>query len=102
VWVKRLDYWTTKKICELVQPKFKKQTCWFQVEVARELYHRKGVVACASTGMGKTLTFWMPLLMAIKDSFTNATVIVVTPLNYLKTQNANQLTLSDIPDLTVC
>ena len=31
------------------------------------IWEDKGVVACAATGAGKTLTFWIPLLMAQVD-----------------------------------
>jgi len=53
-------------------------------------YQGKDVVACAPTGAGKTLSFWIPLLMAIKDGI-NAMVIVVTPSNLLGKQNVESL-----------
>jgi len=41
----------------------------------------------AGTGMGKTLTFWMPLLFQPKGSIQ----IIVTPLNILGKQNVELL-----------
>jgi len=43
------------------------------------------------------MSFWVPLLMAMDDGFAEAVVIVVTPLNYLGTQNSDQLALSGVP-----
>ena len=60
--------WSVTKIRNLVQAKFNKQACWFQIKVATvALYAGKDVVACTATGAGKTLSFWIPLLMAIED-----------------------------------
>lgn len=44
------------------------------------------MVCIAPTGLGKTLTFWMPLLFR-KDGIQ----IVVTPLNLLSTQHIVEL-----------
>ena len=43
----------------------------------------KNVISIAGTGMGKTLTFWMPLLFRPPGSIQ----VVVTPLNILGKQN---------------
>ncbi|EMD41243.1 hypothetical protein CERSUDRAFT_40839, partial [Gelatoporia subvermispora B] len=51
-------------ICDLVQRKFGQHPCLFQINVARSLYKKKNnVVAIAATGSGKTLSFWISLLM---------------------------------------
>jgi len=47
----------------------------------------KHVISIAATGMGKTLTFWMPLLFRPRGSIQ----IVVTPLNILGKQNVSSL-----------
>lgn len=47
-------------------------------------------MACLPTGAGKTLTFWMPLLMAVEDGKKDAITFVVTPLNLLGKQNEEQ------------
>ncbi|KZT18843.1 hypothetical protein NEOLEDRAFT_1021297, partial [Neolentinus lepideus HHB14362 ss-1] len=57
--------WTDDKIRELVQLKFNKRACLFQIKIARAIRERKrDVVANAATGFGKTLSFWILLLMA--------------------------------------
>ena len=74
--------WTTIKIRDLVQTTFGKWPCWFQIKVAQALYAGKDVIGCAPTGAGKTLSFWIPLLMALKEGEDKMT-FVVTPLNLL-------------------
>jgi superfamily II DNA/RNA helicase len=59
--------WTIKNVQDLVQDKFGKRPCYFPIKVAQALYAGKDVVACAPTGAGKTLTFWIPMLMALKE-----------------------------------
>jgi hypothetical protein len=34
------------------------------------LYAGKDVIGCAPTGTGKTLSFWIPLLMALEEGIT--------------------------------
>ncbi|KAF9488943.1 P-loop containing nucleoside triphosphate hydrolase protein [Pleurotus eryngii] len=82
--------WTVESIRELAKRKFGKRACLFQTEVALALYAKKDVVACAPTGAGKTLSFWLPLLMAQEEGLKRIT-IVVTPLNPLGKQNAEEL-----------
>jgi len=50
-----------------VQEKFRKHPCWYQVKTALVLYAGKDVIGCAPMGAGKTLSFWIPLLMALED-----------------------------------
>ena len=84
--------WTVKEICDLTKEVTGKRPCWFQVKVARAVYKGKDVVACAPTGAGKTLSFWIPLLMALKDGLDPMVqVVVVTPLNLLGKQNVDSL-----------
>ena|ERR1700678_3918817 len=59
--------WTVQEIQNLVQGKFGKRPCWYQVKTALALYAGKDVIGCAPTGAGKTLSFWIPLLMAQED-----------------------------------
>ncbi|KAH9919666.1 P-loop containing nucleoside triphosphate hydrolase protein [Amylocystis lapponica] len=83
--------WSIKKIRDLVKSKFKKQPCLFQVKVAQALRERQNdVVAIAATGSGKTLSFWIPLLMALEDK-EDKLIIVVTPLNILGKQSVDIL-----------
>ena len=75
--------WTTEEIRDTTFKRFNKRPCLFQIQVAKTIYcARKDVVACAPTGSGKTLSFWMPLVMAQADGL-RLTMIVVTPLNLL-------------------
>jgi reverse gyrase len=71
--------WSTQDVRDLVQDKFRKRPCYFQIKVAQTLYAGKDVVACAPTGAGKTLTFWIPILMALEEGEDKMS-IVVTPL----------------------
>ena len=82
--------WTVEDVRQLVSRLFNKRPCWLQVQAALALYGGKDVVVCAATGFGKTLTFWIPLLMALDEGRDKLT-IVVTPLNLLGKQNADNL-----------
>jgi ATP-dependent DNA helicase RecQ len=79
---------------------FNKRPCWFQIKVALALHAGKDVVACASTGAGKTLSFWIPLLMALEEGKDMIT-FVVTPLNLLGKQNVDELTKIGLPAIAV-
>jgi ATP-dependent helicase YprA (DUF1998 family) len=60
-----------------------KRPCWFQLKVALAVYEGKDVVACAPTEAGKTLSFWIPLLMALEDGL-DPMVIIVTSIRKAK------------------
>src|SRR6266540_4562199 len=75
--------WSIQKVRDLVQAKFGKRPCWYQVKTALALYAGKDVIGCAPTGAGKTLSFWIPLLMALKEG-RDAITIVVTRLRCCK------------------
>ncbi|KAF8981642.1 hypothetical protein BDQ17DRAFT_1262872 [Cyathus striatus] len=52
------DYIRVKTTCI-----FNVSPCLWQIKVVQAILKRDGdVVSIAGTGMGKTLTFWMPLL----------------------------------------
>ena len=82
--------WSAKDVTQLVSRLFNKCPCWLQVQAALALYGGKDVIVCATTGFGKTLTFWIPLLMALEEGQDKLT-IVVTPLNLLGKQNVDNL-----------
>src|ERR1700694_5870476 len=88
IYTKRI--WSIEAVRDLVQHRFGKKPCYFQIKVAQALYAGKDVVACATTGAGKTLTFWIPILMALEEG-KNKMSIVVTPLNLLGEQNKTTL-----------
>lgn len=76
---------------DLVQRRFNKRPCWYQVEAAKAFYAGRDVIGCASTGAGKTLSFWIPLLMAQEDNHTRKILFVISPLNVLAKQNVDSL-----------
>ena len=62
--------------------------CLWQIQVVQAILKGdRDVVSIAGTGMGKTLTFWMPLLFRPHGSLQ----IIVTPLNLLGKQNVATL-----------
>ncbi|KIK11093.1 hypothetical protein PISMIDRAFT_123296, partial [Pisolithus microcarpus 441] len=66
--------------------------CLWQLKVAETILKGdKDIICIAGTGMGKTLTFWMPLLFR-EDGMQ----IVVTPLNLLGKQNVAYLSKAGI------
>ncbi|KAF5381314.1 hypothetical protein D9615_008286 [Tricholomella constricta] len=78
------------QIRDLVYRKFNKRACWLQIKIALSLRAGNDVVACAPTGAGKTLSFWIALLMALEED-GNKMIFVVTPLNLLGKQNVDTL-----------
>jgi superfamily II DNA helicase RecQ len=62
---------------------------------------KKDVVGCLKTGGGKTLTFWVPLLMALEDGVSLPLVFVVTPLNILGADNVERLEKAGIRAVNV-
>jgi len=64
------------------------------------LYAGKDVIGCAPTGAGKTLSFWIPLLMALEEGH-EAMTIIVTPLNLLGKQNQGLLEKAGLSALAV-
>jgi superfamily II DNA helicase RecQ len=82
--------WTIKEICDLVEKRFNKRPCWYQIKVALALHAGKDVIGCAATGAGKMLSFWIALLMAMEEG-EDKMIFVVTPLNLLGKQNVDSL-----------
>ncbi|KIK12390.1 hypothetical protein PISMIDRAFT_45357, partial [Pisolithus microcarpus 441] len=71
--------------------------CLWQLKVAETILKGDNDVICvAGTGMGKTLTFWMPLLVR-----ENGIQIVVTPLNLLGKQNVACLMKAGIQAISI-
>ncbi|KII86188.1 hypothetical protein PLICRDRAFT_114870, partial [Plicaturopsis crispa FD-325 SS-3] len=93
--------WSVKEIRDLVEKKFHKRPCWLQIKIALALYEgQKDVVGTAATGAGKTLSFWIPLLMALEDG-QDKMIIVVTPLNILGEQNVKDLEAAGLNAIAV-
>ncbi|TFY58991.1 hypothetical protein EVJ58_g6058, partial [Rhodofomes roseus] len=77
------------------------RACLFQVKIGLAIRQRKNdVVGIAATGSGKTLSFWLPLLMALEDG-EDKCMIVVTPLNLLGKQNIDLLEKAGISGVAV-
>ncbi|KAI6097399.1 P-loop containing nucleoside triphosphate hydrolase protein, partial [Pisolithus croceorrhizus] len=71
--------------------------CLWQVRVAKEILRgEKDIICMAGMGMGKTLTFWMPLLFR-----PGGIQIVVTPLNLLGKQNVTSLVKAGIEAISI-
>ncbi|KAI6115259.1 P-loop containing nucleoside triphosphate hydrolase protein, partial [Pisolithus croceorrhizus] len=79
------------------QQVFGVRPCLWQMRVAEEILRgEKDIICMAGTGMGKTLTFWMPLLFRPGDI-----QIVVTPLNLLGKQNVTSLVKAGIEAISI-
>jgi ATP-dependent helicase YprA (DUF1998 family) len=92
--------WTTARVIDLVQRRFNKRPCRYQIEAAKAFYVGRDVIGCALTGAGKTLLFWIPLLMAQEDRHKKI-LFVVSPLNVLAKQNVETLTKVGISAVAV-
>ncbi|KAF8150999.1 P-loop containing nucleoside triphosphate hydrolase protein [Crassisporium funariophilum] len=92
--------WSVKDIRDLVQAKFGKRPCWFQIRTTMALRAGKDVTGIAATGAGKTLSFWIPLLMALEEG-QDKMVVIVTPLNLLGKQTEAQLNKAAISCVAV-
>ena len=79
-----------KEICNLVKAKLDKCPCWLQIKIALALYAKKDVIGIAATGAGKTLLFWIALLMVLEEG-EEEMIFVVAPLNLLGKQNVEAL-----------
>jgi superfamily II DNA helicase RecQ len=92
--------WEVNDIRALVQHAFNKRACLFQIKIAQALYAGKDTIACSLTGSGKTLTFFIPLLMKKADG-EERTSIIVTPLNLLGKQMEDDMKASEITTVAV-
>lgn len=80
--------------------KFGKRPCWLQIKISLALYAKKDVVAVAATGAGKTLSFWITLLMALEEG-EDKMIFVVTPLSLLGKQNVKALDRAELSAIAV-
>ena len=82
---------------ELTLSKFHRNACNFQLEFARAVLEgKKHVLLQAGCGIGKTLGFWIPLLVR-----TSGFLIVVTPLTLLGDQHVENLTKAGITAINI-
>lgn len=92
--------WNAHTIRTLVKKKFNRRACWFQIKTALGIHAKKDVVGTAATGTGKTLSFWIPLCMAL-DEGLDKLIIAVTPLNLLGKQNVEDLKAAELSAISV-
>jgi superfamily II DNA helicase RecQ len=88
--------WTNDTLREVVFKTFGKRPCKLQMDIARAVHSRKDVLAIAPTGAGKSLTMYMPFLMACEEGATDSLVIIASPLNNLAAQ-----VVSDIENVLI-
>jgi superfamily II DNA/RNA helicase len=85
-----IDIPSEDDIRALVERIFGKRPCLWQIRAAMALCRGKDVITCSQTGSGKTLSFWIPLVIAMQKD-PGRMVIVVTPLNLLGKQGEADL-----------
>jgi len=84
-------------LCELTFLKFHWNACDFQLEFAQAVLEgKKNILLQAGCGMGKTLGFWIPLLV-----WTSGFLIVVMPLTLLGDQHVENLTKARITAINI-
>lgn len=64
------------------------------------LYEKNDVIGIAAMGSGKTLSFWIALLMALEEG-RDSIVVVVTPLNLLGKKNVEELKVAGIKAVAI-
>ena len=76
---------------------FGKRPCLWQARICQAVLNGdQDIISIAGTGMGKTLTFWMPLLFR-----PLGILLVVTPLNILGKQNVATLEKAGIDGIFI-
>lgn len=74
------------KVQEDIEEFFGIQPCLWQIRVARAVLAGDDVVTIAPTGLGKSLTYWIPLRY-----ITNGIIVAIAPLKQLGTQFSAKL-----------
>jgi superfamily II DNA helicase RecQ len=92
--------WTVEDIRLLVERKLGVRACYFQIKIALAVYQKKDVIATAATGSGKTLSFWIPVLMALEDGEA-VTEFIITPLNILGKQQIQDLEAAGLKPIAI-
>lgn len=86
-----------RETCRRTEEVFGITPCLWQIKVALALLRRdRDVVCIAGTGSGKTITFWLPLLLR-KEKIQ----IVVTALTEIGNQNVNELTRAGLRAISI-
>ncbi|KAG1766132.1 hypothetical protein EV702DRAFT_1272018, partial [Suillus placidus] len=83
-------------IRDITQQHFGKRPCLWQIKITQAFIEtNRDIVCIAGTSMGKTMTFWMPLL------FKPGLQIIVTPLNQLGRQNVSALAKAGLLSISI-
>jgi len=83
-------------IQDIAQQRFGKWPCLWQIKITQAFIEANHDIVCiAGTSMGKTMTFWMPLL------FKPGIQIIVTPLNQLGRQNISSLAKAGLLSISI-
>ncbi|KAG1762510.1 P-loop containing nucleoside triphosphate hydrolase protein [Suillus placidus] len=83
-------------IRDVTQQRFGKRPCLWQIKITQAFIEtNRDIVCIAGTSMGKTMTFWMPLL------FKPGLQIIVTPLNQLGRQNVSALAKAGLLSISI-
>jgi superfamily II DNA/RNA helicase len=84
------------EIQQVTQERFGKRPCLWQMKVAKAfIQNDRDIVCIAGMSLGKTMTFWMPLLL--KPGIQ----IIVTPLNQLGKQNVDSLAKAGMRSISI-
>lgn len=82
------DNTTVRQVRSLCEATLRSSPCLWQIRTAfAVLKGEKDVICVARTGAGKSLTFYLPLLVRMEGI-----IIVVVPLNALASEMASRLT----------
>lgn len=78
------------KVQEGIKEFFGIQPCLWQIHIAQAVLAGDDVVTIAPTGLGKSLTYWIPLRY-----ITNGIIVAITPLKQLglSSQPSSKITL---------
>lgn len=82
--------------CKEVQSWLGKHLCYWQYKVTAEILKQNHMFATVATGMGKTLSFLVPVLFR-----PNGVLVIVTPLNIFGNQIEELLEKARIPAISI-
>ena len=86
-----------KDVRAKVKDVFSVEPCIWQIRTALAfLQGEKHVISISRTGSGKTMTFWIPVILK-----PDGILIVIVPLNTLGNQNCDQLSRIEISSISL-
>jgi superfamily II DNA helicase RecQ len=93
--------WTDEEIRTRCLEVFGLEACLWQIRIAQAILKGNDVIGVAATGAGKTLSFWLALLMTRGNVQAKKCIIVVTPLNVLGQQNEDLMLKAGISAIAI-